>query len=309
MELRHLRYFIAVTEAQSFTRAAEKLFIAQPPLSKQIKDLEEELGVILFERGSRPLRTTPAGYFLYQHALKVLANIEEIKSMTNRIGSIQRNLLFGFDESLLFGLLPKIVYSYRQSKPHLNIQLIAANAMEQVQALKEGHLDVGVVRVRIPDPAIKHVFLREERLVVAVHQNHPLAQSTEGVHLAELIDEKIFIYPNTPKPNFATHVINIFAEYNLTLNNVQEVRDIQLSMGLVAAGEGIGIIPISVNAIHFQELKFLPILDKEAVSPIFIIMRSMDQNEDLLSLFDCTYKVYDTEGISYKRVNLSPEEN
>ena len=92
MELRHLRYFVAVVEEQSFTKAAEKLFIAQPPLSRQIQNLEQELDIQLFERGSRPLKTTEAGQFFYQHAVKLLSNAEEIKSMTKRIGIADRTI-------------------------------------------------------------------------------------------------------------------------------------------------------------------------------------------------------------------------
>jgi len=102
MELRHLRYFVAVVEEQSFTKAAEKLFIAQPPLSRQIQNLEAELGIALFERGSRPLKTTQAGYFFYQHAVKILANAEEVKSMTKRIGMVERTVTMGFVGSLAF---------------------------------------------------------------------------------------------------------------------------------------------------------------------------------------------------------------
>jgi LysR family transcriptional regulator, benzoate and cis,cis-muconate-responsive activator of ben and cat genes len=96
MELRHLRYFVAVVEEQSFTKAAEKLFIAQPPLSRQIQNLEQELDIQLFERGSRPLKTTEAGQFFYQHAVKLLSNAEEIKSMTKRIGIADRTITIGF---------------------------------------------------------------------------------------------------------------------------------------------------------------------------------------------------------------------
>lgn len=117
MELRHLRYFVAVVEEQSFTKAAEKLFIAQPPLSRQIQNLESELGIQLFERGSRPLQTTPAGQFFYQHAVKLLSNAEEVKSMTKRIGLVERSITMGFVGSLLFGLLPRIIYLYRQQHP------------------------------------------------------------------------------------------------------------------------------------------------------------------------------------------------
>ena len=105
MELRHLRYFVAVVEEQSFTKAAEKLFIAQPPLSRQIQNLEAELGIQLFERGSRPLLTTEAGQFFYQHAVKLLSNAEEIKAMTQRVGMVEKTVTMGFVGSLLYGCL------------------------------------------------------------------------------------------------------------------------------------------------------------------------------------------------------------
>ena len=120
MELRHLRYFVAVVEEQSFTKAAEKLFIAQPPLSRQIQNLEAELGIQLFERGSRPLLTTEAGLFFYQHAVKLLSNAEEIKAMTRRVGMVEKTVTMGFVGSLLYGLLPKIVYLFRQQQSHGN---------------------------------------------------------------------------------------------------------------------------------------------------------------------------------------------
>lgn len=301
MELRYLRYFVAVVEEQSFTKAAERLFIAQPPLSRQIQNLENELGVQLFERGSRPLQTTTAGQFLYQHALKLLSNAEEVKSMTKRIGLIERTLTIGFVGSLLFGLLPRIIYLYRQQHPHLNIQLVELSTTEQIQALKEGRIDVGFGRLRISDPAVKRVLLRKENLVVAAHSSHPLTQRVEGVHLADLVDEKLFVYPNTPKPNFSTQLMNIFAEHSLVPKHIRELREIQLALGLVAAGEGICIIPASADTIRFPHLLYIPILDSGAVTPIFITARAMDNSADLQSLFDSIYQVYDLEGIAYER--------
>ena len=172
MELRHLRYFVAVVEEQSFTKAAEKLFIAQPPLSRQIQNLEQELDIQLFERGSRPLKTTEAGQFFYQHAVKLLSNAEEIKSMTKRIGIADRTISIGFVGSLLFGLLSRIVFLFKQQHPQLKIEMVEMNTSEQIQALKEGRIDVGFGRLRISDPAVKRVLLREERLMVAAHSSH-----------------------------------------------------------------------------------------------------------------------------------------
>ncbi len=305
MELRHLRYFVAVVEAQSFTKAAEKLFIAQPPLSRQIQNLENELGIQLFERGSRPLQTTAAGQFFYQHAVKLLSNAEEVKSMTKRIGMVERSITIGFVNSLLYGLLPRIVYLFRQQQPHLKIDLIEMSTKEQIQALKEGRIDVGFGRLRISDSAVRRVLLREERLMVAVHSGHPFtAQKRQGVYLADIVDENIFLYPNNPKPSFSTQVSHLFAEHSLEPTHIQEVREIQLALGLVAAGEGVCIVPESAQSIQFAHLNYIPLLDEAAISPIFLAVRSMDESSDIRSLFDSIYQVYDLEAIQYDRAVL-----
>lgn len=301
MELRHLRYFVAVVEEQSFTKAAEKLFIAQPPLSRQIQNLEQELDLQLFERGSRPLKTTEAGKFFYQHAVKLLSNAEEVKSMTKRIGMADRTIRIGFVGSLLFGLLSRIIYLFKQQQPHLKIQMEEMSTHEQIQALKEGRIDVGFGRIRISDPAVKRVLLREERLLVAAHSSHPLAHRIHGIHLSELVDHEIFIYPNTGKTNFSTQVRGIFSEYGLEPKNFREVRELQLALGFVAAGEGITLVPESARTIQLAHLNFIPLLDESAISPVFMAVRNLDDSEDLRWLFDCVYQVYELEGIKYDR--------
>lgn len=301
MELRHLRYFVAVVEEQSFTKAAEKLFIAQPPLSRQIQNLEAEVGIALFERGSRPLKTTQAGYFFYQHAVKLLNASEEMKSMAKRIGMVERTVTLGFVGSLLYGLLSKIVYLYRQQQPHLKIELVEMTTLQQVKALKEGKIDVGFGRLRISDPALSRVLLREEPLMMAVHASHPLAQHRAGVYLADLVEENIFLYPNNVSPSFATQVQHLFSEYNLEPQHLRVVREIQLSLGLVAAGEGICIVPESARSIQLAHLTYIPILDERAKSPIFMTIRNMDDSHDIRYLIDCIYQVYDLEALKYDR--------
>ena len=304
MELRHLRYFVAVVEEQSFTKASEKLFIAQPPLSRQIQNLEAELGIQLFERGSRPLKTTEAGQFFYQHAVKLLSNAEEIKTMAQRIGLVEKTVTMGFVGSLLYGLLPKIVYLFRKQHPNLKIELIEMSTKDQISALKEGRIDVGFGRLRISDSAVRRVLLREEPLMLAVHASHPLAAQTQGVYLADIVDEHMFLYPSHPKPNFSTQVRHLFSEHSLDPKNLKEVREIQLALGLVAAGEGCCIVPESAQTIKFPHLHYIPILDDSAVSPIFLALRSMDESDDIRSLFDCIYQVYDLEAISYDRASI-----
>ncbi|MHA3104694.1 LysR family transcriptional regulator [Acinetobacter sp. ANC 3791] len=300
MELRHLRYFVAVVEEQSFTKAAERLFIAQPPLSRQIQNLEQELGIQLFERGSRPLKTTPAGQFFYQHAIKLLSNAEQMVSMTQRINAVQTTIRIGFVSSLLFGLLPRIIYLYRQKHPELKIELIEMGTQTQIEALKDGRIDVGFGRLKISDPAIKRVLLRNEKLTVAVHASHPLNQHKDkGVHLADLVDENILLYPSTAKPNFSTHVLSIFSEHGLEPQKLTEAREIQLALGLVAAGEGVCIVPESTNSIQLAQLNYLPLIDPNALSPIFLAIRNMEDSNYIYTLFETIRRIYDYEGFFY----------
>ncbi len=301
MELRHLKYYVAVVEEQSYTKAAARLFISQPPLSRQIQNLELKLGVQLFERGSRPLKTTEGGQFLYLHAIKLLANAEEIKTMTQRVGTAEKTLTIGFVGSLLYGLLPKIVYLFRQQQPQLKIELTEMNTKLQIDALKEGKIDVGFGRLRISDPAIRRILLRDEPLMVAVHAQHHLASTEKGLYLSNLVDENLFIFPNHSKPNFSTQIRSLFYEHGLDPSNLVEIREVQLALGLVAADEGICIIPQSARAIQIPNLKFIPLLDNAAVSPVFLAMRNMDENTNIRSLLYCIYQVYDEESIVYDR--------
>ena len=119
MELRHLRYFVAVAEERSFTRAAERLHIAQPPLSRQIQQLEVDLGVVLIEKGCRPLRLTEAGQFFLDHARPLLDQLRDLRTMTQRVGKLERTLSVGFVASTLYGQLPEIVRRYRERYPEV----------------------------------------------------------------------------------------------------------------------------------------------------------------------------------------------
>ena len=160
---------------------------------------------------------------------------------------------------------------------------------------------MGFGRLRVSDPAIRRVLLRKERLMVAVHASHFLAQQKQGVHLADLVNETIFLYPAQPKPNFSSQIVNLFSEYSLELKNFREVREIQLALGLVAAGEGICIVPESAKTLQLTHLHYIPILDENAVSPVFMATRCMDESDDIKALFDCIYQVYDLEAIHYDR--------
>jgi LysR family transcriptional regulator, benzoate and cis,cis-muconate-responsive activator of ben and cat genes len=168
LELRQLRYFVAVARERNFTRAAEALGVAQPPLSRQIQQLEEELGVTLIERGSRPVRLTDGGRLLHEQAVQVLERVEEMKAITQRVHEVERpRFPIGLVPSTLYGRLPDLIRRYRAARPGVELTLLELTTLEQVAALKEGRIDVGYGRIPFEDPAIERTLLRNERLSAA----------------------------------------------------------------------------------------------------------------------------------------------
>lgn len=299
MDIRHLKYFVAVVEEQSFTKASERLFIAQPPLSRQIQNLEDELGLQLLERGSRPVKTTEAGHFFYQYAKKILGNIDQMVSMTKRVGQVDKTLKIGFVGSLLLGLLPQIIYEFRKLLPNVNIELIEMGTLEQLEALKKGEIDVGFGRLKFSDPSIKRILLRNEPLVLAINKYHPLAQHGNGIYLADIVDETLLCYPKVGAETFANYIHNLFAEHGLTPRNIKYLSTIQLALGIVASGEGVCIVPHNSRSIHMANLQYLPILDVGAVSPIFLSFREGSGSEYtqlLLQTIELIYQKVEIEG-------------
>ncbi|ACM31243.1 LysR family transcriptional regulator [Rhizobium rhizogenes] len=277
MELRQLRYFVAVARERNFSRAAEILHIAQPPLSRQIQQLEEELGVDLLDRSKRPLSLTEAGRFLYEQAAKTLVNLEHIREQTRRIGRSQRErFIIGCVGSTLYGGIPDLVRRMRIQWPELDIEIREMMSTEQVTALKEGRIDVGFGRVRFNDREVERLTLREERLVVAFPKGHVKSFEKEPIALAELQGEPLIVYPSVPRPSFADEILNLLGELSVTPGSVEEVREIQAALGMVAAGVGLCIIPAASQRQRPDDVCYRMIGDEKATSPIIMSFRRSD---------------------------------
>lgn len=299
MELRHLRYFVAVAEERNFTRAAKRLHIAQPPLSRQIQQLEEALGVQLFERNSRPLKLTETGKFFYSHAVHLLAQTSELESMTRRVGNIERSLSVGFVGSTLYGMLPKIIRRFRDENKAVELSLHEMSTMDQIRALKDGRIDVGFGRIRHEDANIRRVILREEKMIVALPVGHPLSLSKPQLSLRDLIYETLIVFPKAPRPSFADQVLSAFQERALTPRRVYDVRELQIALGLVAAGEGISVVPSSVYGLKRDDVSYMELDDPTLTSPIIMSMRAMDESRDIREMLDLIYRLYEEEQIPY----------
>lgn len=299
MELRHLRYFVAVAEERNFTRAAERLHIAQPPLSRQIQQLEETLGVQLFERNSRPLKLTETGKFFYSHAVQLLAQTAELESMTRRVGNIERSLSVGFVGSTLYGMLPKIIRRFRDENATVELSLHEMSTMDQIRALKDGRIDVGFGRIRHEDANIRRVILREEKLIVALPIGHPLSMAKPVLSLRDLINETLIIFPKAPRPSYADQVLAAFQDRALAPRKVYEVRELQIALGLVAAGEGISVVPSSVYGLKRDDVSYKELDDPTLVSPIIMSMRALDESRDIKEMLELIYRLYDEERTPY----------
>lgn len=273
MELRHLRYFQAVADTLNFTRAAERLHIAQPPLSRQIQQLEEELGTPLLERG-RPLRLTEAGRYFHEQSAALLQQVQALCDTTRRIGQGQRQWLgIGFAPSTLYAVLPELIRELRQD-PDLELGLQEMTTLQQVEALKSGRIDIGFGRIRFDDPAIHQQVLREDPLVAVLPAGHRLLG--RPVSLQQLAGEPFVLYPANPRPSYADHVLALFANRGLAVRIGQWANELQTAIGLVAAGLGVALVPASVRQQHRADIDYADVLEPEAVSPIILSRRAQD---------------------------------
>ena len=299
MELRHLRYFVAVAEERNFTRAAERLHMAQPPLSRSIQQLEETLEVQLFQRDSRPLKLTETGKFFYAHAVQLLAQTAELESMTRRVGNIERSLSVGFVGSTLYGMLPKIIRRFRDENATVELSLHEMSTMDQIRALKDGQIDIGFGRIRHEDVNIRRVILREEKMIVALPEGHPLSLLKPILALSDLVSETLIIFPKSPRPSYADQVLSVFQDRGLKPRRIYEVRELQIALGLVAAGEGISVVPSSVYGLKRDDVSYKELDDPTLVSPIIMSMRMLDESRDIQEMLELIYRLYAEEKISY----------
>lgn len=284
MELRHLRYFTTVAAEGSFSRAAEKLHIAQPPLSRQIQQLEDELGVRLLDRG-RPITLTEPGRYLFEQARQILQRVDDMRAMTRRIAKgmvLQFNI--GFVASTLYDALPELIRRFRITVPGVEVHLLEMTTLEQVSALKDGRIDVGFGRLRFDDEMIKRTVIREEKLCLAVPVGHPLTQHEGPLRLRHVAAEPLIIYPRAPRPSYADQVMGFYRDAGVEPLIATEARELQTALGFVASGGGVCVVPASVKRLGRDDVRYLPLDEPRMVTPIIMSYRTNDSSRLLQQL-------------------------
>ncbi|WP_150293802.1 LysR family transcriptional regulator [Sphingobium estronivorans] len=293
MDIRQLRYFMAVAAERNFSRAAERLNMAQPPLSRQIQQLEHEVGATLFDRDARPMALTEAGRLFYEHAVQVTRRLDELKdAMRSFVNANRPRFVVGFVPSVLYARLPNIIRNFRKAVPEVELSLVEMMSIEQIVALKEGRIDVGFGRLRFEDPAIEREVLREEELVAALPIGHRLLKGDRPVDLTALSDESVIVYPREPRPSYADQVLSLLRDHGVAPAAVHEVRELQTALGLVAAEVGVCIVPSSVHVMGRRDLVFRELTEK-AVSPIIMSHRKNDNSTNLAAMAASVAAIYD----------------
>jgi DNA-binding transcriptional LysR family regulator len=284
MELRQLRYFVAVAEELHFRRAAARLHISQPPLSQQIHQLETEIGCTLLARTRRRVELTPAGEAFLHDARVVLGELEGAVATAQRIGSGQTGRLrVNFVGSALLSIMPGAVQRFRTARPNVEIQIRERPTVDQIRAVIAGAVDVGLVRPPFDeqDELRAEVVLRE-RTVAALPSDHPLT-ALRRVPLRRLASEPLVLFPRSQAPGFHDLLISSLAATGITPRVFQYAPEMTTIVGLVAAGMGFSLVPASVSRLGLDGVSYRPVAGAPH-SELIAITRA-DDNSPLVRTF------------------------
>jgi len=260
VDVRRLRYFLAVAEELHFGRAAERLHIAQPALSRQIASLEAAIGALLFDRTRSNIHLTVAGEALLPRARDILARVADAARVAKRasegaIGVIQ----VGFVGSATFSILPGILNAFRTGHREVELVLHAMNTAELRAALIDRSIDVAFARPGIQDPEIVNDVLFKEPLIVALPENDPLTTQNH-VALGDLSARPFILYPRHPRPSFADTILQICRDEGFSPDIAQETMEIQTALSLVSVGAGVSLVPESASEVQLHGVAYRPIL-------------------------------------------------
>ncbi|MGZ0716112.1 LysR substrate-binding domain-containing protein [Pseudomonas palleroniana] len=281
MELRHLRYFIAVAEELHFGRAAQVLGISQPPLSQQIQALEQEVGARLFERTNRRVELSEAGRLFLQEARLVLAQVDKAADVARRAQSGELGeLKIGFTSSAPFNSsIPQAIFAFRQAFPAVHLNLQEMSSTEVAESLVDESIQVGLMRpLPLPD-SLGVIELMREPLVAVLNAGHPLVEGSErGLHLTQLAQEPFVFFPRTYGSGLYAQLLNLARDAGFSPHFAQEAGEAMTIIGLVAAGLGVSVLPASYQRIRIDGVVYRTLLDQEAVTAVWLVQRKGAQS-------------------------------
>ncbi|HDS1737416.1 LysR family transcriptional regulator [Pseudomonas sp. BP8] len=278
MELHQLRCFVAVAEELHFGRAAVRLHMTQPPLSRQIQLLEHSLGVLLLERNNRQARLTPAGQKFLEDARRVLQIAESASLSARRIAHGEAGrLMLGFTAVGAYSLIPQLLVHAAEVLPDIDLELSERVSLGQVHALETGMIDVGFVRQVMPSARVEYVLIHREPFVAALPHGHPLASKGE-LKPEDFHQQPFIMYSETEGRYFHDRIANLFARHEVQPRYTHQLGQTHSIIGLVNAALGVAVVPASAQALHMENVVFRPLAQNEQQAEMFLAFCSDNPN-------------------------------
>jgi DNA-binding transcriptional LysR family regulator len=280
MELRHLRYFVAVAEERHFTRAAERLGIGQPPLSQQIQQLEKEIGGQLFHRLSRGVELTEAGQVFFEEAKAILAQADHAKATVERVArGEQGQIRVGFTGSASFNIfVPYALRLFKERFPAVSLSLVESTTPRLNGSVSHGQLDVGFVRPPFNyGDNLTVLPLFEEDMLIALPFAHALA-GQGALPISALAEETFILYPRAVGPGLYDRIISACQKAGFSPRIGQEAPQLSSAVNLVAAGLGVAVVPASMNHVHADSVSYHPIAGDSVQAPLGLVYRRTERS-------------------------------
>jgi DNA-binding transcriptional LysR family regulator len=281
MELRHLRYFIAVAEELHFGRAAERLYISQPPLSQQIKALENELGVQLLARTRRKVELTHAGRMFLDEARLTLQQAERAQRVALEAAQgIRGRLRVGFVTSASYSILPVVIRRFRRAHPYVTLELMEMIPSRQIAALESREIDVGILRPPVEETCMELETVLEEPLVAALPVNHRKS-GQKALDLKSLSDESFVLFPRHHGPGIYDVIMQACHRAGFTPQVSYAPNEMQTILAYVAGGLGISLVPQSLTGFHPGLIAYCPLRGNRLRVELSLLTRPDDDSVPL----------------------------
>lgn len=278
IEIHKLNAFVAVVEESNISKAANRLYMQQPPLTRLIKSLEQELGTVLFKRLPRGVEVTEAGWVLYQEAVSILAHAQAIpKRVQNIAQGLEGQLHIGFTHSVgLHPFLPTLLRQFREQFPAVTIQLEEESSRDLIDAVLNEKLDLIFLRKPAPLRAeLQSVHVLDEPLIVALPSNHPLAEKSGTIRLLDLEPYEFVLYRRLAGQDLFDNILAHCYQAGFSPNIVQEAPRLTSSLNLIAAGIGVSIVPASIQDFWNKQIVYKTLkAESPCIAPIYALYRA-----------------------------------
>jgi LysR family transcriptional regulator, benzoate and cis,cis-muconate-responsive activator of ben and cat genes len=286
MELRHLKYFLAVAEELNFTKAAEKLFISQPPLSRQIIELEEEIQARLFIRNNKKVELTEAGKYFEKEVRKLFNNLDSIKIKTKKIAeNISGEFRIAYISSIYSSVISDLIKHLKKQFPYVNFKLFEISTTKQISALEQGKIDLGIIRSPVKSPKIKSQLWFQDGFSVVYKKN--IIQIKSENEIPNLKDETFVFFNKDYAPHYHEVLLELCAFYGFTPKVVHESNNINSIVQLVKNGLGISIVPSNIAKNNSDpEIGFIELKKVNLFTDVSLITLKEDDSEITKSAVD-----------------------